>query len=67
MSHYYDDCYSVLKEADVFPIEVDLSRTTLTYTSHTYTDQEEDEEPEEEPEHHQEETQNGAEKLIDDE
>ncbi|XP_062847009.1 PRKCA-binding protein [Trichomycterus rosablanca] len=70
MSHYYDECYSVLKEADVFPIEVDLSRTTLSYTPHTYTDQEEDEEePEEEPaqERHGEDAQNGAEKLIDDE
>ncbi|MEQ2217309.1 hypothetical protein XENOCAPTIV_004601, partial [Xenoophorus captivus] len=33
MSHYYDDCYAVLKEADVFPIEVDLSRTMLNYSS----------------------------------
>ncbi|RXN32381.1 PRKCA-binding [Labeo rohita] len=32
MSRYYDDCYAVLKEADVFPIEVDLSRTMINYS-----------------------------------
>ncbi|XP_060760130.1 PRKCA-binding protein isoform X2 [Neoarius graeffei] len=66
MSRYYDECYAVLKEADVFPIEVDLSRTTLNYTGPNYED--EDEEGEEEREEEKsEQTENGAEKLIDDE
>ncbi|KAB5517559.1 hypothetical protein PHYPO_G00168530 [Pangasianodon hypophthalmus] len=66
MSRYYDECYAVLKEADVFPIEVDLSRTTLNYTAPNYED--EDEEGEEEREEEKsEQTENGAEKLIDDE
>uniref|UniRef100_A0A1A8ULZ6 PRKCA-binding protein n=1 Tax=Nothobranchius furzeri TaxID=105023 RepID=A0A1A8ULZ6_NOTFU len=45
MSHYYDDCYAILKEADVFPIEVDLSRTAFNYSSQSlsYTDEEEEE------------------------
>lgn len=51
MSHYYDDCYAVLKEADVFPIEVDLSRTMMNYSSQSLSpyagDEEEDEEEEE--------------------
>uniref|UniRef100_A0A4W6DKP7 PRKCA-binding protein n=1 Tax=Lates calcarifer TaxID=8187 RepID=A0A4W6DKP7_LATCA len=46
MSHYYDECYAVLKEADVFPIEVDLSRTMINYSSQSlsYTEDEEEEE-----------------------
>lgn len=73
MSRYYDECYAVLKEADVFPIEVDLSRTMINYSSqsHSYTEDEEEEE-----EGGGEEgggsgagrrAENGAEKLIDDE
>lgn len=31
MSKYYNDCYAVLRDADVFPIEVDLAHTTLAY------------------------------------
>lgn len=68
MSRYYDDCYAVLKEADVFPIEVDLSRTMINYSgqSLSYEDEEEEETSrggeEEAPQ-----TENGAEKLIDDE
>ncbi|KAF3846754.1 hypothetical protein F7725_003832 [Dissostichus mawsoni] len=47
MSHYYDECYAVLKEADVFPIEVDLSRTTINYGSQSsYTGEYEEEEEE---------------------
>lgn len=62
MSHYYDECYAVLKEADVFPIEVDLSRTTINYSSQSfsYTDEEEEEEGGSRQE------ENGTEKLIDD-
>lgn len=63
MSRYYDECYAMLKEADVFPIEVDLSRTTLNYTGPNYEDEEGEEEREEEK---SEQTENGAEKLIDD-
>ncbi|XP_051745333.1 PRKCA-binding protein [Ctenopharyngodon idella] len=68
MSRYYDDCYAVLKDADVFPIEVDLSRTTINYggQSLSYEDEEEEETSragdEDAPQ-----TENGAEKLIDDE
>uniref|UniRef100_A0A4W6DM42 PRKCA-binding protein n=1 Tax=Lates calcarifer TaxID=8187 RepID=A0A4W6DM42_LATCA len=73
MSHYYDECYAVLKEADVFPIEVDLSRTMINYSSQSlsYT---EDEEEEEDGRGREEggggagrQAENGAEKLIDDE
>lgn len=31
MSRYHNDCHAVLKDAQVFPIEVDLSRSTFTY------------------------------------
>ena len=45
MSKYHNDCHSVLKEADVFPIEVDLSRSTFTYDkSNEFNDDGEDEE-----------------------
>ncbi|KAM6913851.1 PRKCA-binding protein [Lycodopsis pacificus] len=76
MSHYYDECYAVLKEADVFPIEVDLSRTTINYGSQSlsYAGDDEEEEEEEEEEGGEEggssterQAENGAEKLIDDE
>lgn len=70
MSHYYDDCYSVLKEADVFPIEVDLSRTMINYGSHSLSSYPGDEEDEEEggggKERGATQAENGAEKLIDD-
>ncbi|MEQ2164180.1 hypothetical protein GOODEAATRI_003943 [Goodea atripinnis] len=68
MSHYYDDCYAVLKEADVFPIEVDLSRTMLNYSSQSLSCTDEDEEDGgggEEGGSTQ--AENGTEKLIDDE
>ncbi|XP_077058587.1 PRKCA-binding protein [Siphateles boraxobius] len=71
MSRYYDDCYGVLKEADVFPIEVDLSRTTINYGGQSLSYEDEDEEEEEETSRGGEEddrkTENGAEKLVDDE
>ncbi|XP_028843502.1 PRKCA-binding protein isoform X1 [Denticeps clupeoides] len=62
MSHYYDECYAVLKEADVFPIEVDLTRTMTNYggQSQSYAEEEDDEEEEGGA------AENGAEKLIDD-
>lgn len=49
MSKYYNDCYAVLRHADVFPIEVDLAHTTLAYgpSQGVFTDGEEDEEEEE--------------------
>ncbi|XP_067830819.1 PRKCA-binding protein [Heptranchias perlo] len=59
MSKYYDECYAILKDADVFPIEVDLTKTMLNYSpKDIYTDAEEEEEKENE--------ENG-EKLFDDE
>ncbi|KAG8138156.1 putative Kinase C-binding protein [Naja naja] len=69
LSNYYDDCYAVLREADVFPIEVDLARTTLSYgQKDVFTDGAEDEEEEEgcgSRECNKKEEENG-EKLIDD-
>ncbi|XP_074647383.1 PRKCA-binding protein-like isoform X1 [Tubulanus polymorphus] len=48
MSKYHTDCHSVLKEADVFPIEVDLSRSTFTYDkSNEFNDEDDDDELEE--------------------
>nr|XP_057905285.1 PRKCA-binding protein [Doryrhamphus excisus] len=73
MSRYYDECYAVLKEADVFPIEVDLSRTTINYSSQsfTYTDEEEGEDggggAKEGESSEGVQAENGGEKLIDDE
>lgn len=64
MSKYYDDCYAVLRDADVFPIEVDLARTTLNYGQDTYMDGAE-EEGGSEREGSRKEDANG-EKLIDD-
>ncbi|XP_053577380.1 PRKCA-binding protein [Bombina bombina] len=63
MSRYNDQCYAVLKEADIFPIEVDLARTTLTYgQGELFTDgaEEDDEQLE-----RRDNVENG-EKLIDD-
>lgn len=77
MSHYYDDCYAVLKEADVFPIEVDLSRTMINYSSQSLSSYAGDEEEEEAAaavggggageDSGSRQAENGAEKLIDDE
>uniref|UniRef100_A0A672RHX4 PRKCA-binding protein n=1 Tax=Sinocyclocheilus grahami TaxID=75366 RepID=A0A672RHX4_SINGR len=69
MSRYYDDCYAVLKEADVFPIEVDLSRTMINYSAQSlsYEEEEEEEETSRGGEDDAPQTENGAEKLIDDE
>lgn len=72
MSRYYDECYAVLKEADVFPIEVDLSRTMINYgsQSRSFTEEEEEEEEgggsEEQDGGAGKQAANGAEKLIDD-
>lgn len=48
MSKYYNDCYAVLREADVFPIEVDLAHTTLAYglSQDEFTDGEEEDDDE---------------------
>lgn len=69
MSRYYDECYAVLKEADVFPIEVDLSRTMINYSSQSlsYTEEEEEEEEGGGGSGAGRQAENGAEKLIDDE
>ena len=50
MSKYYNDCYSVLRDADVFPIEVDLAHTTLAYglSQDEFTDGEDEEDEDEE-------------------
>uniref|UniRef100_A0A8W8HN51 PRKCA-binding protein n=3 Tax=Magallana gigas TaxID=29159 RepID=A0A8W8HN51_MAGGI len=48
MAKYHNDCHTVMKEAVVFPIEVDLSRGTFTYdTSNQFNDGEDEEEEEE--------------------
>ncbi|XP_061566966.1 PRKCA-binding protein [Cololabis saira] len=69
MSHYYDECYSVLKEADVFPIEVDLSHTMINYSSQSvaYTEDEDEEDGGGGEDGGNTQAENGAEKLIDDE
>ncbi|MBN3323751.1 PICK1 protein, partial [Atractosteus spatula] len=70
MSRYYDECYAVLKEADVFPIEVDLSRTMINYGGQRdpYAEEEEEEEEGGRAGHGVSgQAENGAEKLIDDE
>ncbi|KAK2894126.1 hypothetical protein Q8A73_016610 [Channa argus] len=67
MSRYYDECYAVLKEADVFPIEVDLSRTTINYSSQSLSYTDDDEEDDGGGSSAGGEAENGAEKLIDDE
>ncbi|XP_016321762.1 PRKCA-binding protein [Sinocyclocheilus anshuiensis] len=67
MSRYYDDCYAMLKEADVFPIEVDLSRTMINYSAQSLSYEEEEEEMSRGGEDDAPQTENGAEKLIDDE
>uniref|UniRef100_A0A8C5QCQ5 Protein interacting with PRKCA 1 n=1 Tax=Leptobrachium leishanense TaxID=445787 RepID=A0A8C5QCQ5_9ANUR len=62
ISKYDDQCFAVLKEADIFPIEVDLARTTLSYGQNdAIPDEAEDEEEMEK----MTEAENG-EKLIDD-
>lgn len=43
LSRYHNDCHAVLKEADVFPIEVDLSRSTFSYDKSQQFNDEEDE------------------------
>lgn len=44
MAKYHNDCHAVMKEAVVFPIEVDLSRGTFTYdTSNQFNDEEDEE------------------------
>lgn len=50
MSKYYNDCYAVLRDADVFPIEVDLAHTTLAYGlgQEEFTDGEEEEDEDDE-------------------
>ncbi|KAF5911956.1 hypothetical protein HPG69_009912 [Diceros bicornis minor] len=50
MSKYYNDCYAVLRDADVFPIEVDLAHTTLAYglSQDGFTDGEDEEDEDEE-------------------
>ncbi|XP_030402024.1 PRKCA-binding protein isoform X2 [Gopherus flavomarginatus] len=66
MSKYNDDCYAVLRDADVFPIEVDLARTTLSYgLKDVFSDGAEEEEEAGEREARRKEEANG-EKLIDD-
>ncbi|ELT87544.1 hypothetical protein CAPTEDRAFT_129168, partial [Capitella teleta] len=60
MAKYHNDSHAVLKVAEVFPIEVDLSRSTFTYdTSTQFEDdnEEEEEEGEENEEDEQEEQQ----------
>ncbi|XP_064621668.1 PRKCA-binding protein-like isoform X2 [Lineus longissimus] len=47
MSKYHTECHVVLKEADVFPIEVDLSRSTFTYDKSNQFNDEEDEDDDE--------------------
>ena len=44
MAKYHNESHVVLRQADVFPIEVDLSRSTFTYdTSNQFQDDNEEE------------------------
>jgi len=47
MARYHTDCHGVLKEADVFPIEVDLTPSTFTYGQSSFNDDDEEEDDEE--------------------
>lgn len=39
MAKYHNECHAVLRDAEVFPIEVDLSRSTFTYdTANQFND-----------------------------
>ncbi|XP_002738671.1 PRKCA-binding protein-like isoform X2 [Saccoglossus kowalevskii] len=52
MSNYHEDCHKQMKAADIFPIEVDLLRTTINYDkSNEFNDQDEfdDEAPDTQP------------------
>lgn len=50
MAKYHNDCHGVMKNAIVFPIEVDLSRGTFTYdTSSQFNDGADEEEDEGSP------------------
>ena len=43
MSRYHTDCHNVMRAADVFPIEVDLSLSTFSYdTSAQFNDDDDD-------------------------
>lgn len=49
MAKYHNDCHGVMKDAVVFPIEVDLSRGTFTYdTGEQFNDGEDEDDEEEE-------------------
>jgi len=48
MARYHTDCHGVLKQADVFPIEVDLTPSTFTYGQSPFNDDDEEEDDEEE-------------------
>ncbi|XP_038048274.1 PRKCA-binding protein-like isoform X2 [Patiria miniata] len=42
MANYLQDCHQQMKEAEIFPIEVDLLRTTINYDSANRFDDDED-------------------------
>ena len=56
MARYHNDCHGILKTANVFPIEVDLSRGTFTYDTIGQINDGEDEEEEDQVEGEAEET-----------
>ena len=48
MATYLQDCHKQMKVAEIFPIEVDLLRTTINYdTSDQFNDDDEEDEEEE--------------------
>ncbi|CAG5122368.1 unnamed protein product [Candidula unifasciata] len=62
MAKYHTDCHDVMKDAVVFPIEVDLSRGTFTYdTANSFDDGGDDDDEEEEQEEEEEEANEGDE------
>lgn len=65
MAKYHNECHAILKDAEVFPIEVDLSRSTFTYdTSHQFDDNEEEEENDEQNDAQDEEASPSSPTLI---
>ena len=66
MAKYHNECHTILKEADVFPIEVDLSRSTFTYdTANQFNDNEDDEEEDEEEGEEEEQATEATERDVD--
>ncbi|KAG8195368.1 hypothetical protein JTE90_001386 [Oedothorax gibbosus] len=54
LSHYNNQCYEIMKDTNVFPIELDLPQTTFQYSADTlpqtsYHDEDDEDEEDDEP------------------